>query len=108
MQMVVDALREKGKIYKKMQEVSTKELGIRNRIKIEIKLYTEVNKSQNSNHLKIKDYRDLSTYPQPLLILRIKIIKKHNVNNNILNLLHTTSKSCNLCLNRCIETKTMK
>ncbi len=34
MQMVVDSLRQKGKIYKKMQEVSPKELGIRNRIKI--------------------------------------------------------------------------
>lgn len=34
MQMVVDALRQKGKLYKKMQEVSPKELGIRNKIKI--------------------------------------------------------------------------
>lgn len=34
MQMLVDALREKGKIYKKMQEISPKELGIRNKIKI--------------------------------------------------------------------------
>ena len=34
MQMVVDALSSKGKIYKKMQEITTKELGIRNRIKI--------------------------------------------------------------------------
>ncbi|MEA1982941.1 MAG: hypothetical protein U9N39_05290 [Campylobacterota bacterium] len=34
MQMVVDSLRQKGKIYKKMQEVSPKELGIRNKIKI--------------------------------------------------------------------------
>jgi len=32
--MVVDALRQKGKIYKKMQEISPKDLGIRNRIKI--------------------------------------------------------------------------
>ena len=32
--MVVDTLRKKGKIYKKMQEVSPKELGIRNKIKI--------------------------------------------------------------------------
>lgn len=34
MQSVVDSLRKKGKIYKKMQEVSPRELGIRNRIKI--------------------------------------------------------------------------
>jgi len=34
MQMVVDSLRQKGKIYKKMQEIAPKELGIRNRIKI--------------------------------------------------------------------------
>jgi len=34
MQMVVDSLRQKGKIYKKMQEVSPKELGIRNKIRI--------------------------------------------------------------------------
>ena len=34
MQMVVDSLRKKGKIYKKMLEVSPKELGIRNKIKI--------------------------------------------------------------------------
>jgi hypothetical protein len=34
MQMVVDSLRAKGKIYKKMQEVAPKELGIRNKIKI--------------------------------------------------------------------------
>ena len=34
MQMVVDSLREKGKIYKKMQEITPKELGIRNKIKI--------------------------------------------------------------------------
>ncbi len=34
MQMIVDSLRKKGKIYKKMQEISTKELGIRNRIKL--------------------------------------------------------------------------
>lgn len=34
MQMVVDALRKKGKIYKKMQEISPKELSIRNKIKI--------------------------------------------------------------------------
>jgi len=32
--MVVDSLRKKGKIYKKMVEVSPKELGIRNKIKI--------------------------------------------------------------------------
>lgn len=34
MQMVVDSLRKKGKIFKKMQEVSPKELGIRNKIKM--------------------------------------------------------------------------
>jgi len=34
MQMVVEALRKKGKIFKKMQEVTPKELGIRNKIKI--------------------------------------------------------------------------
>ena len=34
MQMVVDSLREKGKIYKKMQEVVPKELGIRNKIRM--------------------------------------------------------------------------
>lgn len=34
MQMVVDSLGKKGKIYKKMQEVAPKELGIRNKIKI--------------------------------------------------------------------------
>lgn len=34
MQMVVDSLRVKGKIYKKMQEVAPKELGIRNKVKI--------------------------------------------------------------------------
>ncbi|ABB44165.1 hypothetical protein Suden_0887 [Sulfurimonas denitrificans DSM 1251] len=34
MQIIVDSLRKKGKIYKKMQEIFPKELGIRNRIKI--------------------------------------------------------------------------
>ena len=34
MQMVVDSLRQKGKIFKKMQEILPKDLGIRNRIKI--------------------------------------------------------------------------
>jgi len=34
MQKVVDSLRQKGKIYKKMQEITPKELGIRNKIKI--------------------------------------------------------------------------
>ena len=34
MQAVVDSLRQKGKIYKKMQEVAPKELGVRNKIKI--------------------------------------------------------------------------
>ena len=34
MQMVVDRLRKKGKLYKKMQEVAPKELGIRNKIKM--------------------------------------------------------------------------
>lgn len=34
MQMVVDSLRKKGKIYKKMQEIAPKELGVRNKIKI--------------------------------------------------------------------------
>ena len=34
MQMIVDSLRHKGKIFKKMQEIAPKELGIRNRIKI--------------------------------------------------------------------------
>ena len=34
MQMLVDSLRSTGKIYKKMQEVAPKELGIRNKIKI--------------------------------------------------------------------------
>ncbi len=34
MQMVVDSLRSKGKIYKKILEIAPKELGIRNRIKI--------------------------------------------------------------------------
>ena len=32
--MVVDSLRQKGKLYKKMQEVTPKELGIRNKIKM--------------------------------------------------------------------------
>ena len=32
--MVVDSLRKKGKIYKKMLEIAPKELGIRNKIKI--------------------------------------------------------------------------
>jgi len=34
MQMVVDSLRKKGKIYKKMQEIPPKDLGIRNKIRI--------------------------------------------------------------------------
>jgi len=34
MQMVVDSLRKTGKIYKKINEVTPKELGIRNKIKI--------------------------------------------------------------------------
>jgi uncharacterized protein YfaT (DUF1175 family) len=34
MQMVVDSLRKKGKIYKKMIEIPPKELGIRNKIRI--------------------------------------------------------------------------
>jgi hypothetical protein len=34
MQMVVDSLRQKGKIFKKMQEISPKELAIRNKIKL--------------------------------------------------------------------------
>ncbi|WP_241761411.1 hypothetical protein [Sulfurimonas gotlandica] len=32
--MVVDSLRQKGKIYKKMQEIPPKELGIRNKIRM--------------------------------------------------------------------------
>ena len=32
--MVVDSLRQKGKIYKKMLEVTPKELGVRNKIRI--------------------------------------------------------------------------
>ena len=36
MQMVVDSLSKEGKIYKKMKEISPKELGIRNKIKIYI------------------------------------------------------------------------
>ncbi|MFA7355084.1 MAG: hypothetical protein WCZ70_10735 [Sulfurimonadaceae bacterium] len=34
MQTLVDSLRIKGKIYKKMQEIAPRELGVRNRIKI--------------------------------------------------------------------------
>lgn len=34
MQMLVDSLAQKGKIYKKMQEVSPKDIGIRNKIKM--------------------------------------------------------------------------
>lgn len=34
MQTLVDSLRSKGKIYKKILEISPKELGIRNKIKI--------------------------------------------------------------------------
>ena len=34
MQMVVDSLRKKGKIYKKMIEIPPKELGIRNKIRM--------------------------------------------------------------------------
>ena len=34
MQIVVDSLRQKGKIFKKMQEIPPKELGIRNKIKL--------------------------------------------------------------------------
>jgi len=41
MQTVVDALRKKGKIFKKMQEVLPKDLGVRNRIKIYVT--TDVN-----------------------------------------------------------------
>lgn len=33
-QVIVDSMRKKGKLYKKMQEISPKELGIRNKIKI--------------------------------------------------------------------------
>jgi len=34
MQMVVDTLRKKGKIYKKMQEIDPSELGVRNKIRL--------------------------------------------------------------------------
>ena len=34
MQMVVDSLRQRGKIYKKMLEIAPKDLGVRNKIKI--------------------------------------------------------------------------
>ncbi|MDT8339070.1 MAG: hypothetical protein RQ763_07715 [Sulfurimonas sp.] len=34
MQSVVDSLRKKGKIYKKMQEIAPRDLGVRNKIKI--------------------------------------------------------------------------
>lgn len=34
MQIVVDSLRSKGKIYKKMQEIAPKDLGVRNKIKL--------------------------------------------------------------------------
>jgi hypothetical protein len=34
MQMVVDSLRAKGNLYKKMQEIAPKELAIRNKIKL--------------------------------------------------------------------------
>jgi len=34
MQIIVDSLRKKGKLYKKMQEIAPSELGIRNKIKI--------------------------------------------------------------------------
>lgn len=34
MQELVDALREKGKLYKKIEEIKPKELGIRNKIQI--------------------------------------------------------------------------
>ena len=34
MQIIVDSFRKKGKLYKKMQEILPKELGVRNRIKI--------------------------------------------------------------------------
>jgi hypothetical protein len=34
MQRLVDSLSKKGKIYKKMQEIAPKELGVRNKIKI--------------------------------------------------------------------------
>lgn len=34
MQTVVDSLRSKGKIYKKMKEIAPKELGVRNKIRI--------------------------------------------------------------------------
>ncbi len=34
MEAVVEAFRKKGKLFKKMQEIAPKELGIRNRIKI--------------------------------------------------------------------------
>ncbi|MBW6489522.1 hypothetical protein [Sulfurimonas sp.] len=34
MQTLVDSLRIKGKIYKKMQEIAPRELGVRNKIKI--------------------------------------------------------------------------
>ena len=43
MQMVVDALRHQGKIFKKMQEIAPKDLGIRNRIKIYIATQTNGN-----------------------------------------------------------------
>jgi len=34
MQMIVDSMRKNGKIYKKMLEITPKELGVRNKIKI--------------------------------------------------------------------------
>lgn len=34
MQLIVDSLSKRGKIYKKMQEITPKEIGIRNKIRI--------------------------------------------------------------------------
>lgn len=84
MQMVVDSLRKKGKIYKKMQEIKPSELGIRN--KIRIYKATDVSGyfwaifavSQKSRLL----MKDVHKFEE--IVAKLSIYSEHNFKNKVL------------------------
>ncbi len=73
MQIIVNFLRKKNKIYKKMQEIKPSQLGVRNKIKIyhatDLKGYfTAIFVISQKSHLLIKDVKKMEEIYQKLII----------------------------------------
>ncbi|MFT7859800.1 MAG: hypothetical protein ABXS93_02565 [Sulfurimonas sp.] len=84
MQMVVESLRTKGKLFKKMVEVTPKDLGIRNRIKMYVATdmngyYWAIFAVSQKSRLLMKDVHKFEE-----IFAKLKIFSEHNFKQKIL------------------------